>query len=229
MKSFFVTALVVFLGTGPVAAQDAGKIVVQGVGQVQVAPDLATVVVGVTSEAPEPAAALNANSASVSEVLQNLSDAGVKDGDLQTSGLTMSPLWSERSESLDGMRSITGYVVSNQVTARVRDLSELGEILAAVVENGANEFHSLSFGVIDPEPASDQARQLAVADAMRKAKLFAEAAGVELGPLLELTESGADRGATPMARNMAAMEAVPIAQGEVNISAQVTMVFGVAE
>jgi hypothetical protein len=148
---------------------------------------------------------------------------------MQTSNLSLSPNWNN-SSSLNGRSVIDGYQANNTVVVRVLALDGLGAILDAVVDQGANTFNGLSFGLQNPGPAQDAARKAAVAEAMRKAALYAEAAGLVLGPVLELTESGAAT-PRPMAMERMVMSAQPvvIAQGEVSVQASVTLVFSVSE
>ena len=157
-----------------------------------------------------------------------LAAAGVASADMQTSNLSLSPLWDNSRNSSPGNRpEITGYLASNMITVRVRRLDDLGEILDTVVESGANAFQGLSFGLQNPRPAQDAARLAAVQEAMRKAALYAGAAGLTLGPVLELNETGDAAPRPAELARMAMSEAVPVARGEVSVRAQVSMVFAV--
>ena len=172
---------------------------------------------------------MSENSAATARVLELLTGAGVEPRDMQTSGLSLSPNWNRRNSSSDAEPQITGYVANNQVTIRVRALDQLGQILDAAIRAGGNTFNGLSFGVQDPGPAADNARQLAVADGLRKANLYAQAANVHLGAIIELSEA---EGGTPqprMLREMAMSDAVPIAGGEVSLSASVTIVVEIVQ
>jgi len=111
----------------------------------------------------------------------------------------------------------------------VRDLAGLGEMLDAVIDIGANDFNGLNFGLQDPAPALAIARKVAVADAMDRATQLANAASLSLGTVLRMTENS--QGVAPMAMEMAAVRSGmndAIAGGEVDIRAQVTMVFAIA-
>jgi uncharacterized protein YggE len=121
-------------------------------------------------------------------------------------------------------------MASNVVTIRARDLDRLGALLDAVVTTGANQLNSLTFGLSDPQPATDEARKRAVADARARAALYAEAAGVALGPILSITEGGGYQPPQPMYRRELAMDAgVPVAGGEVSVSASVTITYAIGE
>jgi uncharacterized protein YggE len=213
------------------SAQDAPRMItVTGVGEIVAPPDMAIVTVGATSEAETAAEALSATSLAVSAALNVLTGAGIEARDLQTSGVSLSPrmVWPNDS---NGAPRIEGYVASNQVTARVRDLGSLGGVLDAVVSSGANTLSGVSFALSEPRAAEDAARRAAVADARARAALYAEAAGVGLGAVQQISEEG---GAAPMQRMMAAEAAmsdaaVPVAPGELTISARVRIVFAIAD
>jgi uncharacterized protein len=203
------------------------QITVTGDGRVEAAPDLATITIGVTTQGKTAAEAMEANSAALSVVLANLRATGVADRDLQTSGLSLNPVWSNYASSQ--APQITGFQAMNMLTVRVRALDTLGDVLDAAVKDGANTLNGLAFGVDNPAPLLDEARTRAVADARRKAEVLAAAAGVTLGRILTIGEGG---GGSPMPQyrmeaSMAA-DSVPVAQGEVSLSANVAVVWEIA-
>lgn len=231
MRSFLI-ALILLIALPATAADVTRRITVVGQGSVDAAPDMATISMGVISEAKTGAAAMAKNSDILAGVLSQLGDAGIDARDVQTSNLSLSPRWDNSLFSSTGQRKITGFVASNTVTVQVRDLDRLGVILDAVVQNGANSFYGLSFGLQEPQPAQDAARKVAVADALRKAQLYAAAAGITLGDVLTISEAP-QRGVSPVMMTMQAdMEqsrAVPVSQGEVSVAASVTVVYAIAE
>lgn len=216
----------------PAAAEAAGKITVTGQGMVPAAPDMATIMLGATSQAKTAQAAMADNSAAVAAILAQLKAAGIEDRDVQTSGLSLNPQF-DYNQSADGkLPEILGYVASNNVTVRVRVLEGLGPVLDSVIAQGANTFNGLTFGLASPEPVMDAARKLAVADARRKAELYAAAAGVRLGPVLTIAENGGYSEPQPMFRmaaDSASGGAVPVASGEIGITATVTIEYEVTE
>ena len=202
-------------------------IIVSGEGRAEAIPDMASLRLGVVTEAEVAGEAIAANSEAMAQVLDRLTGLGIADRDLQTSSFSVSPRYSDSSNG--GRREIVGYAVSNLLTVRVRDLGRLGEVMDAVAQDGANRFDGLSFGLQDPDKALEQARLLAVADGRAKAELFAEAAAVSLGELLTLSEAGATPRPLSMARAEMAMDSapVPIAQGEIEVSASVTLTYAI--
>ena len=213
----------------PTAAQEAAanRLTVTGTGMVSGIPDLAVLTLGVTSRGDTAAQAMDATSVATADVLALLAETGVSDTDMQTSDLSLSPVWSNRNSVSGGGDEITGFRASNTVTVRIRDLDGMGEVLDAAINAGANEFRELRFALQNPAPAMDEARRLAVAEARARAETYAEAAGIVLGDVLELTESGGGGGPIMM-REAAIASAVPIAAGEVDTTASVTIVFEIS-
>ncbi|MCX7644870.1 MAG: SIMPL domain-containing protein [Rhodobacteraceae bacterium] len=210
---------------GGAAAEDRATLTMTGEGRSAAAPDMATITLGVVAEADTARAAMDEASASVAALLAALTAAGIEGRDVQTSALTLNPLWTTYSPT-PSKPEITGFTASNTVTVRVRALDGLGEVLDRVLDTGANSFNGLQFGLQDPQPAEDAARAAAVADARRKAELVAGAAGVRLGPIVSITEAGGMVPPQPMMRMDAAMgESVPVAAGELEIVKQVTIVW----
>ncbi|MFE3837655.1 SIMPL domain-containing protein [Pseudogemmobacter sonorensis] len=210
-----------------VSAPAAAPAVISVTGQASVAraPDMATVSIGVTTQARSAAEALSDNSAAMAGVIARLRAAGVADAEIQTSGLSVSPNWTGYDSSSSGP-SISGYTASNMVTVRITALDGLGSVLDAAVADGANTLGGVNFGLVDPAPALDEARKLAVADARAKAELFAQAAGVALGPIVSITEGGGGHGGpVPVFKAQDSAMAVPVEGGEVGFDASVTIVW----
>jgi len=234
-------ALILALAIGAIgpapAAQAADKpatISLQGRGEISVAPDMAVVttrVVTVGASAPE---ALQANTAAMAKVIADIKVAGIEAKDIQTSGFSIYPRYEDRKAAgRNEPPKIVGYEVSNGVTVRVRALDKLGTILDAVVASGANSVDGISFTVSDSNEKLDAARKDAVADARRKADLYAAAAGVKLGRILAISE---DSIATPrpyalrMEKAMAMSAApVPVEAGEETLSATVSITWEIAQ
>ncbi len=232
-RNAFFTALlpVALLLAAPLSAQETPRptIIVNGEGTAYAVPDVATITLGVTAQAEQAADAMAQTSETGAQILARLAELGIAERDVQTSDLSLNPVWSNRQTD-NQTPQIEGYEASNRVTIRVQQLDSLGDVLGAVLEDGANQLGGLSFGLKDPEPLLDIARRDAVADAMARAKVYAEAAGVTLGSVLSISEAGSS---TPRPEAMMAMRdsssRVPVAAGETGITANVSMVFAIAE
>ena len=205
---------------------------VTGEGHVEVAPDMATVSLGVTTEGDTAKAALGANNDALAAVIGRLKTAGIEDRDIQTSGLSLGPRYDYARTNSDGTPVITGYIASNMVTVRLRALETVGGVLDAAVTDGANSLNGITFGLQETAPVTDAARKAAVEDAHRKAELYATAARVKLGRVLSISEQGGFVPPMPMAMADAAFAkggAVPVAAGALNVSASVVILYELAE
>lgn len=221
---------VVFLGllALPVfAAEEVRQITVTGEGRVSAAPDMAVLRLGVSREARKASDAMRLASEAAAAVLAQVKKAGVAARDVQTANVSLSPRWQNEKNTAP---RIVGYIASNDLSVRVRDLESLGALMDSVVSDGANQMNGLSFAIAEPRPLQDQARQAAVADARAKAELLAQAAEVSLGAVMTISESGGFRAPVAMARGaMMEFSAVPIAAGEMDVNASVTIVFSIAQ
>lgn len=223
-------------GTGAqVVLQEAAPqrtVTVTGEGFTLAKPDMASITVGVTSQGATAAEALGDNTTKMNAVMEAIKGAGIEERDVQTANFSVNPNYSQPDKDHpDAPSKIVGYTVSNDVTVRVRDLTKLGAALDTFVTTaGANTLYGISFDFADPAPLLDDARKHAIADAKAKAKLMADAAGVTLGPVQTISESGSST-PMPMMKQIYAMDsarsAVPIAAGESRIAANVMMVFSI--
>jgi len=196
-------------------------VTVSATGSVSVQPDIARIATGVVSEAETARDALQRNSATMKKVIDGLKAAGIDAADLQTSDLSIHPRYDQPK---DGRApKITGYRVSNQVRITARDMSRLGELLDTLVKLGANEAGGISFDVSNAETLRDEARRQAIANALRRARLYAEASGAAVGAVLTISEDVFAPEPRPYAKGRVAMsgEAVPIEQGSQSLEARV--------
>ncbi len=233
MRSMFrnglsgVAMAAALLAAVPALAEGRAVITVNGEASVSRAPDMATISIGVTTVGKSAGEALKQNSTDMDKVIARLKEAGIGEGDMQTSGLSVNPNWSN-SYSSSGTQTIDGFTALNYLTVGIRDLGKLGEVLDQVVADGANTLNGVTFALIDPRPALDEARKEAVADARARAELLATASGVKLGDLVSITDGGGFAGGPgPMFR--AEASAVPVQSGEVSYQANITISWEIAE
>ncbi|AYG94052.1 SIMPL domain-containing protein [Brevundimonas naejangsanensis] len=156
-------------------------------GEVKVAPDQATINFGVVTEAATAQAAMAQNAQQMTRVVAALRRAGIAERDIQTSGLNLSAQYDYQQNEPPKLR---GYQASNRVTVTINDLAKVGTTADAVVAAGVNQIDGIGFGLKDPKAAEDQARLLAVRALQDKARLYAQALGVQLGQVRSLTEGG---------------------------------------
>jgi len=207
------------------------QITITGNGSVSVAPDMAVVTTRVVTAADTAPGALSENSAAVAAVISDIKDAGIEAKDIQTSGFSIYPRYDRSDNQANTPPKIVGYEVSNGVRVNIRDLEKLGGILTSVVDSGANQIGGIQFEVSDPEVKLNEARKAAVADARERAELYAAAAGVELGQVLNISETGAVMprpAGMRMEKMMMAADAAPIEAGENTLTASVTITWSLA-
>lgn len=224
MKHIFAgLILTVLIGAG--AHADTPQIAVTGNGVVSAIPDMASITMGVTTQGKTAKDAMSANSEIMGKVLETLEQANIKAKDIQTTHINLSPVWDRRNN--DGTPpKITSYQANNTVSVQVLELDTLGTVLDAISKTGANNFQGIAFGIQDRKPLIDQARIAAVQDARAKAELYAKAAGVTVGDVVEISENTAriEPRNLRMAEAMSA-NSVPISEGTLDITANINIIY----
>jgi uncharacterized protein YggE len=224
---FAILASTLFVAPALAQTASPAAISVTGEATVSVAPDLAQIDGGVTSEAKTAREASDANNAAMGKVLLALKGAGIEEKDFQTSRLSLQPQ-SAPNRTPPGPPTIIGYRASNRVTVRLHEVTKLASVIDTMVGAGANDIGGISFTVSNASKLLDDAREQAVADASRKAEIYAKAAGVTLGAPLSISEEG---NAPPMPyRKMAvgmAVQGVPVAQGEETLRVTVSVTWAI--
>ena len=222
----------------PAAAQSAESadgyspaetITVVGQGSVSVKPDIAQVSLGVETSAGTIGEAVAENQTIMESIMAALEEVGIESKDIQT--MNYSIRLDRYPEQFGPAESATEepqpmYRVSNMVNVTIRDLDSVGDVLDAVIEAGANDIWGINFAVDDPSEAQDEARAGAIEDALARAGALAELNGVELGPVMSVTEI---IGATPVPKGVtlesAAAGGGPISPGELEIGYQVQVAY----
>ena len=219
-----VAGLIAAAAASPAAAVEGpAQISVSGQASVDAPPDYAQITIGASTTAPVAKDAMAENSKAVADIIALAKSEGVDAKDIRTSSLSIYPLMNANA--------VTGYRADNTVQIKLRDLDKIGNILDKAVGKGANAISGVSFLLNDPDALLDKARPLAFADARRKAEIYAAAAGVKVGRLLDLTESG---GGGPLPHPFAPMaataraQAVPIEAGENKVTVSVNATFEIA-
>ncbi len=216
------------LPAGTASADPAPRtIAMSGQGVVKAVPDTVTLSAGVTVQGISAAAALAADSTHMQAVIAALKKLGVADRNIQTQRFSVAPQYAYTNGQPP---RLTGYQATNQVSVHLDDPAKLGAMLDALVAAGANQESSITFGVANPAPLLAEARAKAVADARARAETYAKAAGVTLGPILSISESGVAVPRPVLMRTMAAASFAPpapppIEAGEESVTADVSIVW----
>ncbi|HVQ70274.1 MAG TPA: SIMPL domain-containing protein [Bradyrhizobium sp.] len=228
MKRSFGVVVAWTLLAAPALAQTMPPpaISVTGEANVSVAPDLAQIDGGVTSDAKTAREASEANNAAMGKVLLALKGAGIDEKDYQTSRLSLQPQFAANYKPSD-RAGIVSFRASNRVTVKIRDVTKVANVIDVLVGAGANEIGGINFTVTQASKHLDEAREKAIADARRKAEIYAKAAGVTLGEPIGISEEGAPGPVfrSKMAAPMAA--GAPVAQGEETLSVTVSVTWAI--
>ena len=196
-----------------------------GHGEVKAKPDMAVVTVGVMSQAQTAREALTQNTAAMEKIFASLKAGGIEARDIQTSNFSVNPRYDYGQNNSQPPR-LVGYDVSNSVAVSVRKLDTLGSVLDTVVSEGSNQINGIMFAIADDDKLKDEARKLAVADAERKAKLYADTTRITLGQIMGVSE-GNFQPPQPVFKAMRAdaAGAVPIAEGEQTVAIDVNIMW----
>lgn len=239
MRQKLLTLTILALLATPVMAQEAlpppaphvpprvTTLEVMASADVTAAPDVATISSGVVSHAGTAAAALASNAEAMNKVFAALKALGIPAADIQTSGLSINPQYAYKENEAP---TVTGYQASNNVNIRLVKLDTVGSVIDALVKEGANQINGPTFGIDKPDPLLDNARREAITKARARAELMATAAGLKVGRIVSISESGAQAIQPPMPMmrmSMAAAQAAPtpVAAGQLTLTAGVTVVY----
>ncbi len=212
----------------PAAAPQEPVVVVTGEGLVQATPDRAWITVSAESRAPSPREAQRRTAELMRPVLDSLRKERVPDDAVRTTGYDLQ----QEFDFTNGKRVPRGYVARNTIEVRVDDVGRVGELLETVVSQGATTVVGLRFDVKDQGKLEREAVRRAVTTARQKAEAAAAGAGRTLDRLIRIEESGAARPPVPVPFARAALAAEagggapPVAVGQIEVRAEVTVTFG---
>jgi uncharacterized protein YggE len=239
-STFAVAAIAAILCTLPAGAQmpeppagparePAPSITVSGYGEMRVAPDLATVRLGVVAQQQSARDAQQDASRIAQAILAGVAALDVPREAVQTSQLILTPVYEQPAprQQVPTEPRIIAYRAANVVSVRLEDLAKIGRVIDAAIDAGANQVDGVDFQLRNDREAREEALRRAVREARSKAATMAEALGVSLGPVLDAREGGVSVEPPQFATRMFAMEAraseTPVSPGEITVSANVTL------
>jgi uncharacterized protein len=207
---------------------EARIIVVVGEGDVTLAPDHARIGSGVTTRAKTAKEAVDANSKAMAAIMAALTGAGIEAKDIQTSRFSVQPVYS----SSNGETKLTGFSASNQISVTIRQIDKVSDVLDKLIAAGATDAGGVEFLHSDTAETLDRAREAAVADARRKAEVYARAGGVTLGGVAWITEDASSVPLMPKALSrtnvVSGAAAPPISAGEDTLHVRITVGYDIA-
>jgi uncharacterized protein len=229
------------LAAVPLAAQEAPMqqppvplLTVSADGESRVAPDEATVRLGVSTQAPTAREAQDRVNRTAGAILEAVRKLGIPADHIQTSELNLGPVYGQgRNDRATQEPQIVGYQASNVVAVQVEQLDKVGPVIDAGLGAGANRLEGVVFGLRDDHKARAEALTRAVEEARVKADALARALKVRLVRILEVAEGGVAVTPQPFLRGRMAMESMamadtPVSGGQVGITASVTVRWEIA-
>lgn len=211
--------------SGTLAASTDGTLLsVSARAEARRAPDVATLSVGVVTQAADSNTAMRQNAEQMNKVMSAIRALRIDDKDVQTSGIHLSPQYRYTQGEKP---AITGYQASNTVNLKVRDLGRLGEVMDGLAAEGANQIHGPGFEIDQPEPVYDEARVAAIAKAQARAETYAKALDLRVRRIVSISEGGGFGAPVPMMAmaRMDAAESTPVAPSENTLSVELQVVF----
>lgn len=236
--AYALIASACLLGATAASAEDnaprEATITVSGNGEARATPDTAIVTLSVTQQEKTARASLDANNAAMTKVLDALKADGIEARDLQTSGFSIQPVYNypQNADGSSKPPELVGYQTTNSLTVRLRDLAKAGELIDKSVSLGINQGGDIRFINADTDAILKQARADAMKDAIAKAKELTQAAGVDVGRIVEISESVSNPMPMPMmamAEKADAARAVPMAPGENSYNVTVNVTFAIKQ
>jgi uncharacterized protein YggE len=237
MKQALIAALMLGAASipGPAGAQQAvafaqpitgTRLEISATGEATRVPDIAIISAGVVTRGATAKAALQQNAARMERVRAALKRAGIADRDIQTANINLNP---EYRYVENQPPRLTGYSASNQLNVRFRDIASTGDILDALVAEGANQINGPSLSIDKPEQALDEARGKALTVGRARAELYARSLGMRVVRLLSVSETGREYGGprpmVMMAEARAASADTKIDPGEQKLEVTLAMTY----
>lgn len=227
------------LSTGPVVAAGNTLLSVSAEGKSARTPDLAVFTAGVTTQGKTAGEALTENAQRMTAVIASLRKGGIAERDIQTSNLSVNPVYGQPKRMPDGSYEqqdpvIIGYQATNQVSVRQRKLDQYGKVIDTLVAAGANQVNGPAFQIDNPDSAMDEARIEAMKKARARADLYAKAAGLRVVRVLSIAENGGWAPPQPpmlfaRAEMASAPKASPVAAGELEMTVTVNVSYELAQ
>lgn len=194
---------------------------------VTVAPDMATIGAGVTSEAPTAVEALRMNSAEMDKVIARIKALGIAEQDIQTTGINLSARYDYERETQ--RQVFRGYQVSNRVSVKLRKIEDTGMVLDALVAAGATDLSGPNFSIEEDAAAKDAARKRALERAGERAGAYAAMLGFDGARVLSIRESIRHSGPMPEAAMMRSdaiqVSAAPVQPGMVSTGVGIAITY----
>lgn len=202
---------------------DLSTLSANGSGEVKTTPDIASISVGVLTKGKTAADAVSANSSASQKLLDALHSSGIADKDIQTSSISVYPLYKNSPQGFDDQSTIVGYQANNQLTATIRKVSEVGKIIDSISLAGNFSVSGVSFGLDNDDTFQSEALTKAVSNARKKADAVAKAAGVSITGIKSVSVDSFGSPKIFGAAADAGVSSTQVLPGDVTVSASVNI------
>ena len=225
--AFFTALIFLFCFESSFAEQNETRtITVVGNGEIKASPDIAYINISIVTTSPKADEALKENADKTTNVLNKIKSIIGKDDTVKTSSYSLSPVY--QYDKATRKSNLTGYTATNELIVETRDLDKLGNLIDETTGMGANRINGPRFDITDRENYKRKALRVAIGDAKTTAKVVADAAGVELVQIIQITPSytypvPVHRGMMESKVMAADQAATPIEPGDLTVTANVTI------
>lgn len=217
----------------PAAAQDDDRstVTVSGEGTATAQPDQAVVRFGVETRAETAQEARSRNATAAKNAMNAVRNLDVPEEKMRMESLRLQPQYEYNDE--ENRRELVGYEATRQVVVELDRLDVLPQLVADVVESGANRLDNIDYQLSDRSQFRNEALRKAAQAAREKAQLLAETLDAQLGSVHAINEQSFTfpesrvRLSAEMAKAADTGQAEPeaYAAGEIEVSADVQVVF----
>jgi len=241
----FIAALALGIGVPAAHAQQqfypslkdsVPSITTTGVASMEVVPDIATISIGVDTERPKAADAARENARAAQAVVGEIKAQGIEAKDIKTLSITLSPVYGETTDANGRVkRTLRGYLASNSLSVRIRDITKAGALAGQLMDKGANSFEGIAFDFSQKEAKYDGLRGDAVRDALRKANSYVNGVGIKLGRVLEIATQPPETAPVAMSPRVlaaaprGASAAIPVEPGAQTLRTEVQVTWELAQ
>lgn len=241
----FIAALALGIGAPAAHAQQqfypslkdsVSSITTTGVASMEVVPDIATISIGVDTERPKAADAARENARAAQAVVGEIKAQGIEAKDIQTLSITLSPVYGETTDANGRVkRTLRGYLASNSLSVRIKDITKAGALAGQLMDKGANSFEGTAFDFSQKEAKYDGLRGDAVRDALRKANSYVNGVGIKLGRVLEIATQPPETAPVAMSPRVlaaaprGASAAIPVEPGAQTLRTEVQVTWELAQ
>lgn len=214
------------------AIDDMAHVTIIGTAETDVAPDLATITVGVETRKPSAREASDASALSMQQIIGAAKAQGVAARDITTEAITLVQAFDDTRDEAGHVtgRHPAGFDAADTLSIKVRELAKAGALAQTLIDRGANRFDGITFSLEHAEPVMDRLAAEAITNAKRRAQQVANAAGIQLGRILLIEKPDAASAIAPpvvLSRSRISAAALPVEAGTTHLAAAMAVTWAI--